>query len=224
MRAMSFQSTTKFLPGLRWVLGSRLFIADKFGDLNLQEPKSCEVVRSGTVHLPPAPTQVSPINEAQLGHESIQVGKMDSNPSGDKADHTLAISVAITDPIYQSPLESDFKGDKEVLMVGDKEQHPEKTTGEIAWEAEEEITWVAHLARRLGQGRGTMAYRMTLGNLMLRLGMVLFRGGITQSSTLGALLTETDSETGHGQSERKLAVSSTKENMSTARQLTMPWP
>jgi hypothetical protein len=32
---MTFQSTTKFLPGPRWVLGSLLFIADKFEDLNL---------------------------------------------------------------------------------------------------------------------------------------------------------------------------------------------
>jgi hypothetical protein len=35
MRAMTFQSTTKFLPGSRWVLGSLLFVANKFGDLNL---------------------------------------------------------------------------------------------------------------------------------------------------------------------------------------------
>jgi hypothetical protein len=43
MRAMVFQSTTKFLPGSRWVLGSLLFIADEFGDLNHQEPELREV-------------------------------------------------------------------------------------------------------------------------------------------------------------------------------------
>jgi hypothetical protein len=36
MIAMAFQSTTKFLPGSRWILGSLLFIADKFGDLNFR--------------------------------------------------------------------------------------------------------------------------------------------------------------------------------------------
>jgi hypothetical protein len=35
VRAMAFQSTTKFLLGSRWVLGSLLFIGNKFGDLNL---------------------------------------------------------------------------------------------------------------------------------------------------------------------------------------------
>jgi hypothetical protein len=35
VRSMAFQSTTKFLPGSRWVLGSHLFIVDKFGDLSL---------------------------------------------------------------------------------------------------------------------------------------------------------------------------------------------
>jgi hypothetical protein len=37
--------------------------------------------------------------------------------SGDKADHNLAGSLAITDAIYQLPLESDFEGDREVYMV-----------------------------------------------------------------------------------------------------------
>jgi hypothetical protein len=53
MRAMTFQSTTMFLPGSRWVLGSFLFIADKLGDLNLQELELSKVIRSGTGHLPP---------------------------------------------------------------------------------------------------------------------------------------------------------------------------
>jgi hypothetical protein len=35
VRSMVFQSATKFLPGSRWVLGSPLFINDKFGDLIL---------------------------------------------------------------------------------------------------------------------------------------------------------------------------------------------
>jgi hypothetical protein len=64
---------------------------------------------------------------------------MDANPSRDKADHTPDILIAITNPIYQSPLESNFKGDIVVFMVGDGEQPTKKTTEEITREAEEEI-------------------------------------------------------------------------------------
>jgi hypothetical protein len=53
MREMTFQSTTKFLPGSRWFLGSLLFITNKFGDLNLLEPESFKVIKSSTDHLPP---------------------------------------------------------------------------------------------------------------------------------------------------------------------------
>jgi hypothetical protein len=51
MRVMAFQSTTKFLPGSRWFLGSLQFVTDKFGDLNLQKPESSKVTGSGTDHL-----------------------------------------------------------------------------------------------------------------------------------------------------------------------------
>jgi hypothetical protein len=37
VRSMEFDSTNKFLPGSRLVFGSLLFIADKMGDLSLQE-------------------------------------------------------------------------------------------------------------------------------------------------------------------------------------------
>jgi hypothetical protein len=37
---------------------------------------------------------------AQLRTEFIKLGKTDSNPSGDKADHNLVGSIATTDPIY----------------------------------------------------------------------------------------------------------------------------
>jgi hypothetical protein len=61
-------------PDSRWVFGSLLFGADKFGDLSLQEPESLEVTMSGTGHLPPAPVRVSFINKAQLRHGSIELG------------------------------------------------------------------------------------------------------------------------------------------------------
>jgi hypothetical protein len=52
VRSMAYRSTSKFLPGLRLVFGSLLFITDKFGDLSLQEPESLEVAGLGTGCLP----------------------------------------------------------------------------------------------------------------------------------------------------------------------------
>jgi hypothetical protein len=49
---------------------------------------------------------------------------MDPDPSGDKLDHTSAVSVAIIEPIYQSPPESDSEGDREVYMVGQGDALP----------------------------------------------------------------------------------------------------
>jgi hypothetical protein len=56
---------------------------------------------------------------------------MDPDPAGDKANHILAVSVATTDLIYQSSPESDSEGGREVYMVGNGEEFPEKTTEEI---------------------------------------------------------------------------------------------
>jgi hypothetical protein len=53
VKSMMFQSTSKFLLGSRLVFGSLLFIADKMGDLSLQEPKSREIAGSGTDRIPP---------------------------------------------------------------------------------------------------------------------------------------------------------------------------
>jgi hypothetical protein len=52
MRTMAFQSTTKFLPGSRWFLGSLEFLTDKFENLSLQEQELSKVTGSGTGHLP----------------------------------------------------------------------------------------------------------------------------------------------------------------------------
>jgi hypothetical protein len=153
MRAMAFQSTTKFLPSLRWFLGSLQFVTDKLGDLNLQEPESSEVARSGVGRLPPAPVRVGLINEAQLRKRHNELGKTDLNSAGDKADHILSILTATLDPIYQSSPESDSEGSREVYMVGNREELLEKTTEEIQQEAEEEITRTAHLPRELDQAR-----------------------------------------------------------------------
>jgi hypothetical protein len=80
---------------------------------------------------------------------------MDVDPAGDKADHILAVSAATIDQIYQSSLESDSEGGREVYIVGNGEELPEKTTEEIQREAEEEIARVANLSRELDQARDT---------------------------------------------------------------------
>jgi hypothetical protein len=131
LRAMVFQSANKFLPGSRCFLGSLEFITDKFGDLSLQEPESSEVTRSGNGHCPLDPVRVYLVNKSQLRHGLNVLGDMDSDPARDKFDHTLAVSVATTDPIYQSSSESNSENGGEVYMVGQGDPPPGKTTKEI---------------------------------------------------------------------------------------------
>jgi hypothetical protein len=78
---------------------------------------------------------------------------MDLDPIEDKVDHTLATPVATTDPIYQSSPEFDSKGYREVYMVGNKEEPPEKIIEEIQREAEQEIARAARLAREAERGK-----------------------------------------------------------------------
>jgi hypothetical protein len=124
VRTMAFQSTTKFILGSRWFLGSLLFITDKFGDLNLQEPESHKVIGSGTDRLPPAPVRFSVINEAQLRHGLSELGKTDLDSAREKADHTLVVSTTTIDPIHQSSPESNSRGGSGVYMVGNEEELP----------------------------------------------------------------------------------------------------
>jgi hypothetical protein len=88
---------------------------------------------------PPALVRVGLVNKAQLKHRSNALGKTDTDPSRDKAGHNQIGFLAITDLIYHSLSESDFEGGREVYMVGQGEQPTEKTTEEIAHEADEEM-------------------------------------------------------------------------------------
>jgi hypothetical protein len=81
------------------------------------------------------------------------MGNMDLYSSGEKVNHTSTVSAAIADIIYQSSLESDSEGNREVYMVGQGEEPPELTIKEIQWEAEEEIARAAHLARDAKRGK-----------------------------------------------------------------------
>jgi hypothetical protein len=137
VRAMAFQSTTKFLPGSRWFLGSLEFLTDKFGNLRLQEPKFGKLTGSGTSHLLLAPIQVGLINDAQLRHRLGSSGEMDTDPPEDKADHPMSI---LTDTTGYG---------REVYMVEQGGELSEKAIEEIQWEAEEEIARAEHLAREL---------------------------------------------------------------------------
>jgi hypothetical protein len=139
VRTMVFQSTTKFLPGSRWVLGSLLFIIDKFGDKNLQEPESPKVAGSGTDCIPLILARDGLIIEAQLGHRSDKSGEAGSDPLGDKTDHNKTSFLARIDPIYQSPLESNFDCSREVYIVGHGEQLARNSAEEITREEEMEI-------------------------------------------------------------------------------------
>jgi hypothetical protein len=90
---------------------------------------------------------------------------MDLDPTGDKADHTLAILAAITDPIYQSSPESDSKGGREVYMVGNGEELSEKTIEEIQREADEEIARASRLAKEAERGKGHNSLQGDMGVL-----------------------------------------------------------
>jgi hypothetical protein len=78
---------------------------------------------------------------------------MDSDPSRDKADHSLAGLTATTYPIYQLPPKSDYEGIREFYMVGEGEELPQNTDEEIAHEVEEEITRAAQLAMEADKGK-----------------------------------------------------------------------
>jgi hypothetical protein len=95
VRAMAFQSTTKFLPGSRWFLCKLEFLTDKIGNLSLQGLESSEVNESG----PPAPVQVGLINKAQLRHGLDLLGETEMDSVGNKADHALVVLEAAIDSI-----------------------------------------------------------------------------------------------------------------------------
>jgi hypothetical protein len=165
VRATTFQSADKFLPGSRWFLGSLEFVTDKFGDLSLQEPELSEVTGSGTDRLPLDLVRVDLTNDAQLGHRLNSLGEVDSDPARDKANHTLAVSAATTDPVYQLLSESDSEKGVEVYMVGQGDPPPAKTTEEINWEAEEEMAQATRLARELDKRKGHNGLQNDFGAL-----------------------------------------------------------
>jgi hypothetical protein len=149
---MAFQSRTKLHPGSRWFLGSVEFLTDQFGNLSLQELESSEVDESGTDRLPLALVQVCLVNEAQL--RLGPSGEMDTDPIEDKVDHTPTARAATVDPIYSPSSGSYSEYGREVYMVAQDGDLPEKTTKELQREAEEKIARVERLARELDKRKG----------------------------------------------------------------------
>jgi hypothetical protein len=79
---------------------------------------------------------------------------MDTDPVEDKVDHTLAAKAAAIDPIYSPSSGLDSEYGREVYMVEQGGELPEKTTGELQRETEEEIAHVEQLARELDKRKG----------------------------------------------------------------------
>jgi hypothetical protein len=71
---------------------------------------------------------------------------MDMDPVEDRVDHTLAAQAAIIDLIYSLLSGSNSKYRREVYMVEQGGELPEKTIEELQLEAEEEIAREERLA------------------------------------------------------------------------------
>jgi hypothetical protein len=79
---------------------------------------------------------------------------MDTDPTEDKADHTLVVLAATIDPIFQLSSESDSEYGGQVYMVGQGGQPLEKNAEEIQWDVEEDIAHAECLARELNKRKG----------------------------------------------------------------------
>jgi hypothetical protein len=111
-----------------------------------------ELVGSGTSRIPPAPVRVGLVNEVQL--RLCSLGETDTGSVEDRTDHPMAGQAATIDPIYLPSSGSDFEYGREVYMVEQGGELPEKTSKELQREAEEEITHAERLARELDKRKG----------------------------------------------------------------------
>jgi hypothetical protein len=127
---------------------------------------------------------------------------MNTDPTKDKADHTLAVILASTDPICQSSLEFDSKYYREVYMVEQGGQllknPPNRSNGRPRKRSPTPNVWPRNSTR----GRGTMAYRTTQRAHRMSIGMRLLQGDTTQSSTHDAAPTVNNFGTSHDQCVR----------------------
>jgi hypothetical protein len=78
----------------------------------------------------------------------------DLDPTEDKADHPMVVLTATIDPICPSSSESDSEYGREVYMVEQGGELPEKTIEEIQQEVEEEIARVVRWTKELDKRKG----------------------------------------------------------------------
>jgi hypothetical protein len=207
MRSMVFQSSSKFLPGSSWILGSLLFIVDKFGDLSMHESESREVIGSGTDHIPPTLARVSLVTEAQLRHGSNTSGEAESDPSRDKANHNGSVvqpqQIQSTsrrrNPTPMATKKSTWWGRVNPLPIKPQKRSSEKPRQK----SPDRPNWLERPTRR--PGRCIMISKMTRDRTMVKLGMASPQGDTTQSSTDSAQPVENGSGTGLRLSARNLA-------------------
>jgi hypothetical protein len=136
---------------------------------------------------------------------------MDMDPVKDRADHTLAAQAAATDPIYSPSLGSDSEYGREVYMVEQGGELPEKTTEEPQQEAEEEIARAERLARELDKRKSTTSCRMTREDRRMSTQMEPLQGGTILTATHDVALTKIDFDIGHDRSMRNSVGSKTRE-------------
>jgi hypothetical protein len=120
MRSMTFQASAKFLPGSGFVFGSLHFIANKFGDLSLQEPEQHKVSEPGTNRPPSSPARVGLTLQTRPEHGSDVLGESESDTFGENTGHLRVCCPNTVDPIYNhiALSESDSESNREIFMVG----------------------------------------------------------------------------------------------------------
>jgi hypothetical protein len=146
MRSMAFKLVTKFLLDSRLVFRSLLFIADKMGDLSLQEPMPQEIVGLGIDRFPSTSVRVSLTCEAPLGHGSSKLGESESDLSGDSTDHREVCCPVTADPIYKTCQDLTLMATVRFSWWGQGEPPIDQTEEEIARAAKVEIARAERLA------------------------------------------------------------------------------
>jgi hypothetical protein len=117
---MMFQASAKFLPGSGFVFGSLHFIANKLGDLSLQEPEQQKVLEPGTNRPPSSPARVGLTLQTRPEHGSDVLGEFESDTFRENTDHLRVRCPDTVDPIYShiALSESNSKSIREIFMVG----------------------------------------------------------------------------------------------------------
>jgi hypothetical protein len=193
-----FKSTSNFLPDSRLIFRSLLFIADKMGDMSLQEPKSREVAGSDTGRFPPTLVRVGLACEARLRYRSSRSVKSESDSSGDNIDHHKICCL-------MQQIQSTIRRWSLILTVAEKSSwwgrvnrlptKPKQRSLERAKKkSPERLNWPMKPTKQ--SRKDTETGKMTREHRRMKLRMVPPPGGTTPSLSSIVRPAETDSETG----------------------------